>query len=1055
MTDKIIINIISKIYFVTISFLSFILLILLSLFIVLQNGFYVEEISISNVTARQLYIKWNEKLDISLKELDIAQNKTSNTTPNYEKIHSYFSKIPLFNNAFEKIVISKINIGDLSGSFSYIDGENGFLKLSSETFSLKSSFCFESEALNIEIEKLYDAKKKIEINGNVIIHLSQIEINAVVNVNINNEIFPKVFVNADNTKLFYKIISDKKIEKTAHLIGLLQPPIEVRYWILDAIEMQGASIDEAHGWFEYNKIEDAYKNLYAKATLEKLNYTYNQALDSVQSNKTVLEFKEGVLNIRPQGAVSYGQALDKSWLKIDFTKKDELLTLHLLFDGVVNEDIVKILNTYKITLPFVQKSGFVSTDLTIEVDLRTLDTQAKGDFYAKKANFDYLGLNIDIYDAYVFLQNYDVNITNMKAKYQDIATANVSMQYDAKESVGDINFKLEKVQFDNLELFIDKKTAPTVGYHISPEGDYIDISKSLWKHKLTQIKVDSIHLPFDLTNLNATLPATQITLENIASLYVNGPIDIKNKKLALDIDLLTFNYKELKLAESNAQLHLQYDTQIKLSSNDKILFAYKNADLTLNGFALEFHPNSIKIENTSVDFNDVVEMNLKGDYLTDDDKYTLFLEKINFKNETMKNLLSVDEKLQLELQIDENKGISINANELDTSFQLNADKWVAEIRSIKNIKKYSKILEKYKIIDASATISKASSSNEIFFDANITQPYAILVESDIPTQEYHISGIMDTKSEKTQLNINKNIDVFIGERIKIKAKNCGFNVDALIDLMDNNETSEPNKTNLVLNATNSYLYLSDHRRIVSDIIDLQYLHNVTTAQLKHENGSAGFKLSDDTFHLYGNSFGSTFMENLFAFSKFKGGSLDFSLSGTLKEYDGLFYVKETTILEYRILNNVLAFINTIPSLVTFSLPSYNTNGLYTKSAYMGFKAKDDFFHINDLYLDSEEVDILGRGVASIKQNSVDLKLNLKTDLGSALAKIPIVGYLLFDEDSVSTSLKVTGELSDPEVSSLLPSEIIVAPLNLIKRTLMLPQHLLQGDEKNATQTQEE
>ncbi|MDX9744263.1 MAG: AsmA-like C-terminal domain-containing protein, partial [Arcobacteraceae bacterium] len=932
MTDKIIIKTISKIYFIAINFLSFILLILLSLFIVLQNGFYVEEISISNVTARQLYIKWNEKLDVSLKELDILETDSSTTVPNYEKLHGYFSKILLFNDTFEKIVISNIKFNSASGSFSYISGQNGFLKLSSDTFSLSSSFGFESNALNIEIEKLYDSKKKIELKGNIVVDLSQIEINAIIDLNINNDILTKVFVNADNKKLLYKIEADKKIENTTHLIDLLQPPQEVRYWILDAINMQGAYLDEAIGWFEYDKIEDAYKNFYAKATIDKLNYTYNQQLESVQSNQTILEFQKGVLYIRPQEAVSYGQPLGKSWLKIDFTKKDELLTLYLLFDGIVNNDILKILNTYKIKLPFVQKSGLISTDLTIEVNLRNLDTQANGDFYAKKANFDYLGLNIDVYDAYVFLKSYDVNITNMKAEYQNIATANVSMQYDAKKSIGDINFKLEKLQSDDLELLIDKKKPATAQYHISPEGDYINISKSFWKYKLTQIKVDSIHLPFDLTSLNVNLPATQVSFENMASLYVHGPIDIKNKKADLDIDLLNLSYKELRLAQSSAQLHLQYDTKMKLSSSDKILFALQNADLTLKGFDLEFNTNSIKIQNAFIDFNDAVEVTLNGDYLTEDDNYTLYMEKINFKNETIKNLLSVDDKLRLELKIDENKGLSINATELDTTFKLDSEKWVIEVQSIKNLKKYSKILEKYKIIDARATISKKVSSDEIFFDANITQPYKILVEADEPTQNYFVTGTMNTKSEKTQLNINKNIDVFIGNRIKIKAKDCGINMDALVDLMDNNDTAEPNKTNLVLNATNSYLYLSEHRRIMSDTLDLQYLNNITTAQLKHKNGSAGFRLSDDKFHLYGNGFGSTFMENLFALSKFKGGSLDFSMSGTLKEYDGIFYVKDTTIMEYRILNNVLAFINTIPSLVTFSLTSYNTNVLYTKSA---------------------------------------------------------------------------------------------------------------------------
>lgn len=1053
MTEKIIINTISKIYFVIVSFLSFILLILLSLFIILQNGLYIEEISIANVTVRQLYIKWNEKLDVSLKELDIASSTNTNIPPNYEEIHNYFSKIPLFSNTFEKIVVSKIQFNAISGSFSYINGQSGFLKLVSEELLLDCLFDFESKNLNIEVVKLYDLKKKINLSGNIVVDLAKIEINAKVDVNINDDIFTRVFVNTNNKKLFYNIEADKKIQRTTHLINLLQPSKEVRYWILDAIDMKGAYLSELRGWLEYDKLEDAYKNIYAKVTLDKLKYKYNPELESVQSTKTIVEFESGVLTIKPQGAISYGQNLGNSWLKIDFTKKDELLTLHLLFDGVANSDILKILNAYKIKLPFVQNSGFVSTNLMIEVDLRNLNTKTKGDFYTKKANFDYLGLNIDIVDAYVFLEDYDVTIKNMKARYKTFATANVSMEYNAKNSLGIINFEFDMLNYNDLQLSNNKKRVTSAKYHISPTGDFIDVSKSSWNYKSNHIAVDAIHLPFDLSTVQVSLPATQVTIDKIASMYVQGPIDIKNNTADLMIDLLSFSYKDLKLAQSSTPIRLQYDARIKLSSSDMILLAYKKSDITINGFDLRFDTNGVKINNALLNFNDLLEVALNGDYFSKDDSYALYVNNINFKNETMKNLLSIDSELSLKLKIDENSALSINARELDTSFNLDDEKWVLKINSIENLKKYSKILQKYKLIDANATIVKKNDSDEIVFDANITQPYAILVEDDKPTQNYFLSGIMNTKSDKTTFNINKNIDVFVGNRIKIKAKDCGVNIDAILDFMDNNDSTEPNKINLVLNATNSYLYLSEHRRIVSDTIDLQYLNNITTAQLRHENGTAGFRLDDETFHLYGTGFGSSFMENLFALSKFKGGVLDFSMSGTLKEYDGIFYVKDTTIMEYRILNNVLAFINTIPSLVTFSLPSYNINGLYTKSAYMSFKAKDDIFHINDLYLDSQEVDIVGRGVASIKTNSIDLKLNLKTDLGSSLSQVPIVGYLLFDEDSVSTSLEVTGELTDPEVDSLLPSEMIIAPLNLIKRTFMLPQHLLQSTEQNVTQAE--
>lgn len=186
------------------------------------------------------------------------------------------------------------------------------------------------------------------------------------------------------------------------------------------------------------------------------------------------------------------------------------------------------------------------------------------------------------------------------------------------------------------------------------------------------------------------------------------------------------------------------------------------------------------------------------------------------------------------------------------------------------------------------------------------------------------------------------------------------------------------------------------------------------------------------------------MENLFALSRFKDGALAFTISGSTKEYDGTFIIKDTAVLDYKILNNVLAFVNTIPSLVTFSLPGYSSKGLPVKEAYMKFKAKDDIYNITDMSLNSPELKILGRGVANFKADTINLDLNLQTDLGSGMSKIPAVGYILFGENSISTSLSVTGSLTNPDVNSKLAQEIIVAPLNIIKRTLLFPYKLLKG-----------
>ena len=79
----------------------------------------------------------------------------------------------------------------------------------------------------------------------------------------------------------------------------------------------------------------------------------------------------------------------------------------------------------------------------------------------------------------------------------------------------------------------------------------------------------------------------------------------------------------------------------------------------------------------------------------------------------------------------------------------------------------------------------------------------------------------------------------------------------------------------------------------------------------------------------------------------------------------------------------------------------------------------------------------------MKNNNLDIVLNLKTDLGSDLAKVPLVGYIILDKDTISTTLSIKGKVSNPKVKSLLVKDIVLAPFNIIKRTLSLPYLLIK------------
>ncbi|WP_373035309.1 AsmA-like C-terminal domain-containing protein [Sulfurimonas sp.] len=1047
MNDKIIISAILKLHFTIVSALSFIFFTLSLLFILLQNGLYIQNISLPNIQVQKLYIKWNEKLNISIQEIKIVKNsKRTKNRFSIKEVDKFFNALLLFDNWFEKIEINKISFNDIKGSFKYIDGKDGFLVASSKNFSFKSSLFFESHLFNVKIEEFYDYKRNIKINGNIIFDgYRNLELISSLNININNDVKLNAYLVSNSTKASYKIDSNEKIKSLKHTIEMFGMPKEVKYWAYDAIKTSDVELTSVHGWLEYNNLSDAYKNIYVKAVANNLSYTYNKKLEPVTTNNTKLEFKNGVLFIRPKDAYQYGFNLNKSWLKIDFTKKEELLTLFLLFNGKVTKDLIYLLNTYQIKLPFLQNSGNVDTNLKIEVGLRNIDVRAKGDFFTKKANFNYLGLDLDIYNAHVFLDNYDVSIKNMHSKYKDIATADVDVEFNAKKSEGTIDFRVQQVDFKDIGLRLKKSDTPlNISYKISNAQDTINAERSTWLFKDKDVNVEKVTIPFDLKTLEAQIPTTSIDIDNIASAYVSGTFALKPIRADLDVDILNFMLHDVRMDQSSASLKVNYSEKFILTSNDKIRLNANNLDYILDHIAIEMQEDEFRILNSDIEIKDFANAKLSAKYFFNDSNGTIKLKKLKFKNKDFGDIFSSDDAINLDVESNQKK-TEIKAKDYNAQLTLKDKEWILKFNSIADIAKKSKLLQDNNITNGDFTLYKNQNNTNIQFLSNIKYPYKILTSQNTPTDNYVLKGEIKNTSKDISLNINGSVDVDIGKEIRISANNTGISIDEVLNYFNDRNSSAAGAKNVIFNANNCYLYISKNRHVVSDNINLQYFNNIVSAQLKYKEGSAGFELKDGKFYLYGDNFSDKFMDNLFALSKFKGGNLSFSMTGTTQEYSGLMYIKDTTVIDYKVLNNILAFVNTIPSLVTFSVPGYSKNGLEVSSAYMNFHTKDDIFNITDISLDSKEMDILGRGTASYKNNSIDVELNLKTDLGSSVSKIPVVGYILLGEDSISTSMKISGKLNDPKVQSLIAKDIAVAPLNIIKRTLLLPFHLFEDD----------
>ncbi len=1045
MNDKTVINTISTIYFVIVSFLSFIFLTLTTVFIVLQNGLYIDNISIPNVKIKQLYIKWNEKIDISVKEIYVNNSQSNNQTKiDYKEIDQYLKSLSLASNWFESIVFEKITFNDIHGSYKHKDRGRGFIIVSSPDFYMNSSIYFEDDFLNMQIKELKDFKRKININGSLFFNASKLELSSVLNLNVNNDLDATVFIDTDINKLSYKLKANKDVKSIEHLINIANLPKEVRYWAFEAIDMSSLTINSASGFIEFDKLDMALKNILIHATVNNLNYTYNPKLDSIHTSTTKLEFSDGVLFIRPQNSFSYGMPLEKSWLKIDFTTKEELLTLHLLFDGIVNKDMLHILNTYKIKLPFLQKTGKVATNLIITVNLRTIAIDARGDFFTKKANFDYIGLNIDIFDAYIKLDNYDVTIDNMKATYEDMAKAEVDLVYSAKTSTGTVLFKTEYIGFNKGAIVLNNNPI-NIAYNISPNNDTIDIEKSQWKVNDFIFSLNKTTLAFDLNTLQILIPPTLLKINDFASGFIAGSVDLSTMQANLGADVLKLNYMGIELSRSNTPLNIFYDKELHISSVSNILFNMDGSEFDVSNAAIDIGSHSINLKHANLlSLDGLFGVEVDAFYNTKNGSGIVGFQNLNIEDKNNKNLFYSKDKILFSFETLKDDGVKAYSKDLDASFILKDKGWSAQLNSLSKISNDSELLKKFKLTKGKINFHKNDDENSIRFNADIAYPYKLLVSKNRPIEKYKIKGKLSSK--KSSLSINNRVNVKISDNIKINIKNSGINIPELLDfLSDLNTSSEDKKSkSIILDATDSYLYVGNDRRIISDKMELQYHNGITTAQLEHKEGHAGFKLDDNKIHLYGENFNDEFMKNLFSLADFKGGTLDFSMHGTVDNYDGLFYISETTMLDYKMLNNILAFVNTVPSLATFSLPGYSKSGLKVESAYLNFNSKKSVFTVSDFFLDSKEIDILGSGTADLNKDKIDAVLNLKTDLGSNIAKIPIVGYIILGKDTISTTMSITGKLTDPKVKSLIAKDIVVAPVNIVKRTLLLPYNLIKS-----------
>ncbi len=1043
---------ISKLHSIIVSFFLFIFLSLVIIFISAINGIEIKSLKFPSINIEKLYIKWDQKLIVTAQSIEIKTSKKKKIELNYQKkLKNSFDilrNVYEFSDLVQEIDIKKITINDTNISFRYKIDADSFLSIKSGKIKALCRIEAQKNRSIVYINQFENTKEQFHIYGIAIIDNTKEEITSKLHMDILRDANLTLYMYMNTNKLFYSAESHKSIDNLPQIVKILNIPKDINKWIYDATKVKDTNLKTLYGSVNLLKPEEIMQYIYVDADFNALEYTFDTRLAPIITSNTNLIFEKGILHIRPKNGKFHNQDLNNSYADIDFNPDKYLLTLHLQDLLSLDSDVLDLLKTYKVNIPFMQTSSKVDTNLFISVKLENSDTQVDGNFTIGQGTFLYRNMNLDASNGFVRLKGSQVDIKRLKLSYKDSIDTNVSGTLDPNKSVGKIEIDINKMNFTNLILKPNKSKAHLT-YFITPKEDNISVSPLLFDHKGDEVRLDAFNMKVNLETLYAKLSRFQVSVSDKLTGFLWGDVNLDKLTANLNLDITKLQYKTIKLDQAILPVSIKYDKKIQINAANKIALKIKDNKAILSPMQLTLDTGKMNIANTNINITDQLSSNFAVDYDTNTSTGSIVLQKVNLKNALLKSFFNKNETYTLSIS-KKDTDTEIFMNKYNTKLLLQEnDLWALRCEDFSKIYKNIPLFKDYNITNGSLTIASTSQDDNLFFSGTLKYPYKLLVKENKPLDTYMFNGSYSPK--KTEFKINDDFQMEIANKeIKIKSDNIGFNIPEFVKFSDEHKINTDSKEGMpiILKARNSYLYYKEDRKMLADTLDVQFFNSEITAQLKHQKGNASFNLNKyGLFYLHGSNFDDLFMEKLFATSKFSKGALSFTFNGAFEDFSGIIEIKNTILKEYKALNNVFAFVNTVPSLVTFSVPDYSKKGLHVENMYVGFTAKKGLYDLSDLSLTSKEIKIYGKGTMNLRTDTLDLDMNLKTDLGSKASKIPIVGYILFGKDSLSTSLKVTGSIYDPDVSTTVAKDMIIAPLNIIKRALLLPVELFSPSSK--------
>lgn len=1053
MNDKIIIKIIKKIHLKLLTFFGFLFLITFFGFVVLIEGFTISHLKLGDIILEEVYLKWDNRLHIQASLIDLSALKSDNEPITLKPLQHFPQVIKYAQQWIGSIDIKTLRYKKTSLSLTYRKNSLGQISVHNGATHLYGKFTLTPKLLTVNL--VTPTNSTIQINGKLSLDIIKQKFILTSVLKIPHTPTIREYAMGDQNKLYLKITADEPFTRIDNVVDFIGVDSIIRPWIVEYAVFKTATLQLCEGNFLYDHPDDLLNSLNIHASAVEGEYTFAKDIAPIKAKNIDLYFQKGKLHILPHEGTFYTLPTEQSRLFIDFKTPHAILKAHILTShGQLNDDILSLLKYYKITIPLRQNSGYTNVDLHLDVNLHTLNTTAHGKFTPSPSEIQLEDFIFKTSGGTVSLINSKVEFNEFDVTYDTHTKAKLKGNFDATKEVGDVHiFPYACIPTGNskdISLINQSPLASHIIYHIDPHHDSISLTPTTWNFYGETLHLESFTLPFNFKEQQIRIPKLKFSVDKKVYGSVTG--DISSKDWKLDLRLDEFNLLGLELQKNPFLLHIApKESNIIFSSDTLSNWKLSNQPITFSPFSLINTSSSLGFNDIKMEVQDQIKTTLSGKFIWESRQGTLVLKDTSAINPKIANYIDMNRNQTLSLDASHGEPV-FHSQSLGILLTPIDQRWKMEIKDIALLSNNSPLLTRYKINHGNITLLYSPEDEHITFSGLIDYSYRLMMVNGKALSTYHFNG--SHFKGKTFIRVNDRLNITQNESITIRANNMGVNAPELLRWLasfqkNNDEQSTSTDTQPInINATNINLYLMQNRKILADSLTARLSKDGLDARLTYGVGSADLTMKEDIFYLQGIHFSDRFMENLFAFSDFNGGNLSFTIEGKLDQFEGIMRIENTTLKEYIVLNNILSFINTIPSLTTFSLPNYNTKGLFVKDTYSHFTYKNHLFDMDSYTLNSPELKIAGFASVNMINDSIAGTLTLKSDLGSALGKVPMVGYILLGDDgSISTTVNLKGKLSDPIVETAIAKEIVTAPFNILKRTITYPFLWMMPDEK--------